>query len=299
MPVRSLRVIALTPSPLRRQFWRTLAFSQGMALVWWLLVLEIRARDIIPIWFDQQHIFLRSAEFVQTPFAVAGFVNPPWLAVVMIPFATLPLPVAVLAQVAIYFGAITCLVYVLGGNWQAVAIALTSFVALDSTMETGIDWIVIVGLLLPMGWNAPFVFIKPQTALGYFAGVPLRNWLRLILGAAITGILSLVMWGWWLPAILENIRLYTVSATVNLAPMAYLTPFVSLPLGVFLLWQAYRRRDPLIGVLAWLFIVPYIALYSLLVYLALFAVRYPRIALLISVVMWIIYGQFVVLIFTL
>lgn len=63
-------------------------------------------------------------------------------------------------------------------------------------------------------------------------------------------------------------------------PLRPHSPIISLAIGAALAWRAFRRHDPVIGVLAGLFVVPYIALYSLLIPLAL----------LVSVIMWVIYG---------
>lgn len=277
---------------------RALLFSQVMALIWWLAAAWIKTYDVIPVWYDQENIWLRSAQFTADPYQVRGYVNPPWASVIMLPFALLPVPLAVLAQICLYFAAITGVIFRLGGGGRATVIALTSFIAFDNGLEPSIDWMTVVGLLLPPVLSAPFIFVKPQTALGYYAGVAPRQWLYFIGSAAAVGLVSLLVWDWWLPAMLANVERYTLSAFANLAPMTFLTPFVSIPIGIFLMWQTFRRRDPLLGVLAWLFFIPYIALYSLLLHFALVCVRFPRVALIVSVAMWIGYGRFLIPIFT-
>ena len=87
-----------------------------------------------------------------------------------------------------------------------------------------------------------------------------------------------------------------------MAPLALLPApvgvLISFGIGIALAWIAFRRRDPVLSILAWLFFVPYIKIYSLLLPLALLAVRWPRFALLVSAVMWIVYGGAIVLFFS-
>jgi hypothetical protein len=81
----------------------------------------------------------------------------------------------------------------------------------------------------------------------------------------------------------------------NLAPMALVRWPIALPIAAVLAWFAFRRRDPVLGIFAWLFVVPYIALYSTLLAFTLLAVRLRNLAILISAAMWVIYGGALVL----
>jgi len=92
---------------------------------------------------------------------------------------------------------------------------------------------------------------------------------------------------------LHAIQTNLVGQSTNLAPLILLPAPVSIAIGLVLAAQAYRRRDPLLGIFAWLFFVPYLKFYSLLLHLALASARWPRMALLISGVMWIVYGSLV------
>jgi hypothetical protein len=69
-------------------------------------------------------------------------------------------------------------------------------------------------------------------------------------------------------------------------------PLLSIAIGLVLGWFAVRRQDSALGIVAWLFLVPYIAFYSLLLHFALLSARHWRIALLVSALIWLIYGGF-------
>ncbi len=162
-------------------------------------------------------------------------------------------------------------------------------------MELNIDWIVLLGLLVPPTWSGPFLLIKPQDALGVVITYRRRTILRM---AAVTlGLLvvTLLIWGAWPPAMWNAIRAYSLGRSFNLAPVSLMPWPLSIAIGLIMAFYAIRRRDRAVSILAWLFFVPYITLYSLLLPFALLTFKSARLALIISVVMWIVYGSILIL----
>src|SRR5262249_44799623 len=159
-----------------------------------------------------------------------------------------------------------------------------------SALELNVDWLVCLGLLLPPLLSGPFLLIKPQNAFGIW--LTFSRKILIYSGLVLLGVIavSLLLWQGWPLQALKAYQTIVAGQSYNLAPVAIISPLASLPVGAVLAWRAFKRRDPILAILAWLFFVPYIALYSLLLHFAVFAIRYPRIALIISVVMWIIYG---------
>lgn len=268
----------------------SLVFSQGLAIVWWAVSLWFQALNVIPVWHDQRSTFTQLNGHLGNPYLVSGFVNPPWTAILLAPFGWLPLPLATLVQLCLYFAILTGVIFKFGGNRRTTLIALTSFVALDAALELNIDWLVCLGLLVPPAFSGPFLLIKPQNALGYWLSFKRRELVRALIVVLVLLIVSLIIWGLWPLQMLDAIRTNTLGRSYNLAPSALLPWPVAVAIGLWLAWIAFKRRDPVLSILAWLFFIPYITLYALLLPLALFAIRYPRIGLLISAVMWIIYG---------
>ncbi|MFO7320495.1 MAG: hypothetical protein DIU68_002085 [Chloroflexota bacterium] len=264
-----------------------------MAVLWWLVALWIRSTGKAHVWYDQEHVFLPSARNLADPFQVAGFINPPWAAVALLPFAALPLPLAVLTQLFLLFATVALTTLRFGGSLRSVVIALVSYMAFDNALEVNIDWLSYLGLLVPVAWSGPLLFSKPQNALGYYAGFRWQIWGKAAAISIIWFLLSLLLWGWWPERMLHAIQTNLVGQSTNLAPLILLPAPVSIAIGLVLAAQAYRRRDPLLGIFAWLFFVPYLKFYSLLLHLALASARWPRMALLISGVMWIVYGSLV------
>jgi hypothetical protein len=278
--------IKLTISPsLVKALW----ISQGFALLWWLVTLWLRGQEVI-VWNDQVISFRAALAQFGDPFAVPTYVNPPWVLILFAPFALPPLEISTLVQTGLYFAILTGIIFRFGGGLQAVLITLSSFVALDAVLQLNVDWIVCIGLLVPVAYSGPFLLIKPQLALGYYFAFRPRDWLRAGLYTLPVLLVSLLVWGWWPLAMLEKSQTVIVGRMFNIAPLHLLPWFVSLLVGAGLALHAYRRRDPVIGILAWLFFTPYIALYSLLLALALAAIRWPLLALIINVSMWVVYG---------
>jgi hypothetical protein len=271
---------------------RAVVISQALAVIAWLAALWFRANSPTPVWYDQQTTFTQLVHHIGDPYRVAGFVNPPWTALFLAPFGLLPLELAALVQLCLYFGILTGVIFKFGGNTRTVLLALTSFFALDAALELNIDWLVCLGLLLPPILNGPFLLVKPQNAFGYWLSFERREFIRAALVVLVTLQVSVLIWGAWPGQMWEAIQRHTLGRFYNLAPMALLPAPVSIAIGLVLAVYAFRRRDPVLSILAGLFFVPYITLYALLPPFALFAIRYRRIALLISVVIWAVYGYF-------
>lgn len=278
------------PAPDRRLLLAGLIFG----LIWWLLALMIAQNEALrafglTVWGDQQWTFLQIPHALADPYRVPGFVNPPWAAIFFLPLASLPLETATFIQTAIYFAALTLLIDRMGqgsGRWLALIAALGSPFAFDAVIELNLDWIIALGLLLPPVWSAPFLLAKPQIALGWVLGMKPPQIRRWIIVALLTLLASLLLWGDWPARLLDNGVRYPVSWLINVAPLAYLGP-LSLLLALFLVWRALHRRDPVLGVLAGLCLVPYIAPYSLLIPYTLAAVRWPRALLILTAALWI------------
>jgi hypothetical protein len=288
---RSLKPV---PPPLNRwwthpQFRDVMLIAAGMAFVWWLASFGLRALDVI-VWHDQFHIFQRSTRFIDNPYVVEGFLHPVWVPIGMIPFAALQFEVSILVQAVLYFTALGAVMLKFGGDRRAVMVTLTSYMALDAVLEMNIDWMVIVGLLLPVWMSSIFVMAKPQIGLGYYIGVPVRQWPLVALVTAVFLALTFAVWGNWVAEILARVTEYSINRSFNIAPFHFLTPYLSVPIGLTLSFFAFRRKDVPLALMGWIFFTPYLSFYSLPLPFAMLAIRSPRTALIFTVVMWIVFG---------
>jgi hypothetical protein len=295
-PIRqgSLSVLRTLRRLVSGELGRALLVSQALALGWWLVAVWLRGLDRIPVWYDQQTTFTQMHLHLANPYEI-NFPNPPWTAVLLIPFGLLPLPLSLLVQLGLYFAILTAITFKYKGSFWSALLALTSFIAFDSALELNIDWLACLGLLVPAAWSGPLLLIKPQVALSVWISFKRRDLVRALIVALLTFLASLVLWGDWLTRLPGYVS-SQLRWEANIAPLALLPAPVAVPISLG--WIAFRRRDPVLSILAGIFFVPYIKFYSLLLPLTLLAVRWPRLVLLVSVVMWIIYGGVIGLYFS-
>ncbi len=270
-------------------FMRALLFSQVMALVWWGVSLYIDSLDPFFAWNDQIRAFRAAAAMPLTPYE-AHFLNPPWAVLFVWPFAQLPLAWGSLAQTMVYFAALSGVVYKFGGGMRAVVLMLGSYFAFTGVYELNIEWVVVVGLLLPPAWGVPFVLAKPQLALTYYLAWPRQTVARAVIVGLLTLLISFAVWGWWPPLMLDNTSRLLSYHVANIAPQYQFGWLISLAIGIPFLSYAFYKRDVVLLILAWLFFVPYIGAYSVLLHVGLASIKWPRVMLIVVLVTWAVYG---------
>jgi len=174
-----------------------------------------------------------------------------------------------------------------GGNRWSVLLALTSAPFLSLLVNGNMDWLPMAAFLLPAEWGLAVLLSKPQ--VGLLAGLV---WFRrakrkilLLLPAAGLVLLSFAVWGWWVPHMFGQAGPGgRAVGPWNVSPFPWLVP-----VGLALLYFAWKRDDELLAVTATLCLVPYFAVYSFTAFFAMFAARSPRRALLAWVVLWIFF----------
>jgi hypothetical protein len=189
----------------------------------------------------------------------------------------------------LYFIALTLIIFRFGGSLLHMLMTLTSFLAFDLSLETNIDWLPYWGLMSPVLLSAPMMLTKPQIAMGAWIGYSPRRLIRALISTIAILLASYVIWGSWIPDMQAALDSYFVE-DVNLAPITLIPAPLSIFIGLVLALRAFRRRDVVLGIFAGLFFVPYIALYSLILYFALLTIRLPLLAKVIYLSTWLVYG---------
>lgn len=276
----------------RQRFALALALSLGLAIAWWLVALAFQARTGVHVWADQRATFTRALHHLADPYALV-WPYPPWAAALLAPFGLPPPDLSILLQFGLYFAVLTAVIFKFGGGLRAVLLALTSAIAFDTALEINIEWLPCLGLLLPPMWSGPLLLVKPQVAFGYvFSFRWPALWRAALVLLAVVAV-SLLLWPGWPGRMLADVQANTLGdwgTRINIAPSRLLPAPLAWGLGLLLAWLAFRRQDPILGVLAGLCFVPYATLYGLLPAFALFAVRWPLPALVFSLALWVVYG---------
>lgn len=273
-------------------FRQALIASQVLALFWWGVGIILRELGVF-VWADQEVFFRPVVDNFFNPYNVR-VVMPPWMVVFLAPFRFVPLLVSTLLQTALLFTVLSAVIFKFGGRLSTVLLVLTSYVTMDAVIQMNLEWAVLLGLLVPLRWSAPMLAIKPHIAFGYYFGFPWRRWVPVAIVGVVFVLISLLVWRLWPLDYIETSRVAAqhVERVYNAAPYSWMTPFVSVPIGIALAIWAYRRQDPLLGIMSGVFITPYIAFYSLVIPFAMLAIRLPKIALVISVIIWVIIGGY-------
>jgi hypothetical protein len=275
----------------------SLGVALGLAVVWWIIALAFEARTGVPVWADQRTTFTQAVHHLADPYPALAWPYVPWAVVPLIPFGLLPLRWAVLLQMGLYFSVLALIVHRFGGGLGTLLLVLTSALAFDTALEINLEWIVCIGLLVPRAWSGPLLLVKPQVALGYWLGFRWREWLWGGVIVLVVAGLALLVWGDWPVRMWADIQQNTLGswgAFINIAPSVLAPRIVAWGIGLLLAWRAWRCEDTALGVLAGLFFMPYVTIYSALPAFALFAVRAPRWALLISLSVWVVYAGYVI-----
>ncbi len=280
--------------PVRTTFALALLLAAILAVAWWRAGLAFQAATGVPVWADQRTTFTRTLGHLSDPYPALAFPYVPWTAVLLAPFSLPPFEWSVLLQLLLYFGLLTAIVFKFGGGVGAVLLTLTSAIAFDTALEINIEWVVCLGLLVPRAWSGPLLLVKPQAALGYGLSFRWREMAWAGVVALLVGAASLVLWPGWPGQMAEDVRVNTLGdwgSRINIAPSALLGAPLSWGIGLVLSWRAFRRKDAILGVLGWQFFVPYATLYGVMPAFALFAVRWPGMALVISLTLWALYAD--------
>jgi len=278
----------------RPHFWPALALAAGLALFWVAIVLRVEARTGIFLWADQYNIFTRLDETISNPYADRLYTYVPWGAVIVYPLALLPFRLSVAVQLVLYFALLALLIFRYGGRWWTVLLVLTSSLAYDTALEVSLEWVTVIGLLVPPVLSGPFLLVKPHQALGAWLAY---RWRDVLWGGVLVFVImavSLVIWPNWVDGMLTawfNNTLGEWGSRVNIAFSQIIPRPISWGIGLALAWLAFRRKDVILAVVAWQFFMPYVTFYGLMPVFALVAARWPWAALAISLAAWVPYSQ--------
>lgn len=221
------------------------------------------------------------------------FFNPPWAMWFLFPFRGLPQDVGWvrLITLLVFFA----LVWRQSEDIVKALLLATSVPLLYLIANANIDFLPALAFLLPnKGWAFVLLTIKPQTGvLAVLAWLKrIKSWkaaLGLLLPFLALLVVSLFLYGFWPAAVwrnmaeMQNVGLTRVSWNTSLFPW-------SIPLGVYFAWRTWKEMDEFYGVTASALLSPYLPLYSLSLWYALFLGRASRLsATMVWVGFWLIY----------
>lgn len=170
----------------------------------------------------------------RSPYTIFGFLNPPWALIPLIPLAILPVKLG-----SALMSSITFLVYgFVAIKFGAKPLTLALFLFLPYTLynlvQVNIDWLVMLGFLMPPQFGLFFVLLKPH--IGGFVALfwlieswrigKIRKIVKVFSPVMIAFLLSFIVYGNYITQLerqflQENKNFWPMSIPVGLALLVY------------------------------------------------------------------------------
>lgn len=234
---------------------------------------------------DLMTIFYPAAKIPLQPYSIEGFINPPWVALLIAPLSLIPPQLGRILISLLNLLLTSLLVLKYGGGKFALLITLTSYPFLFLLSTGSVEWMPMLGLLL----NWPILILaKPQSGalvLLLWLKRTKNKWTFILSIVTLLG-LSLLVWWNWPRLMLENI--HTLPAALA-CPLNKINVWPwSIPFGLAALYYALVQDEESLAIVATWLLVPHLVYHSLTMGLALLAARFPRVALIISITLFVV-----------
>jgi hypothetical protein len=239
-----------------------IVFRIGLFIIL-VLVLVIAMSIYLPPGVDWETAYRPAARELlsgRSPYNVYGFYNPAWSLLPILPLAVLPINVGRAAFLLMSLSGFGYAAYKLNARPLALGVFLVSPPVLHCLLNANIDWIPLLGFVLPPQIGLFLISVKPQVgftvAIFWFIEAwrngGWRETLRVFWPFTVIFLLSLVLFGFW-PA--------RSAREVGLWWNASLWP-ASLPVGLGLMAAALRTRKIRFAMGAAPCLSPYVLLHS-------------------------------------
>jgi hypothetical protein len=243
------------------------------------LIASILIAPVVPPAIDWRDVF-RPATLEalkgHSPYKIDGYFYPPWAVLPLIPFALLPEAVGRVLLIVVALVAFAYTADKLHASKIATIALLLSPLVLHEVLNGNIDWLAVLGIILPPWLGLFFIVIKPQMAIGviifwlFFAWKEggIKKVIKTFAPVTIAYGLSMIVFGLW-PFAAVN-RALVIWWNASLWP-------VSIPLGLTLLVTAIRKNDIRYAMGASPCLSPYVLFHSWVIVLLAIVTSTPEI----------------------
>jgi hypothetical protein len=192
----------------------------------------------------------------RSPYEQSSFMNPPWAAFLILPFAVLP---PALGRGALLVASLAALVYTawrLHAPRLAAIALLLSPTTVGSLLAANLDSILLLGAFLPPTWGLLLLMLKPQIGVGPAAFDFVESWRRggfrqllvVFLPIIAAYVLSALIFPIWVGRVLRQ-----PGDVWNRSLFPY-----GIPIGLLFLWLSVRFRNVFWALGSTPFFAPYL-----------------------------------------
>lgn len=222
--------------------WPVIALGMGVFTV----VVTFVVGTLLPYGIDWHEAF-RPASIAlmsgHSPYQVEKFYNPPWALLPLLPLALMPENFGRGLLFAISLLSLATVAYRLKARPFALLAFLLSPPVLHGLLNANIDWLAMLGFVLPPQLGLPFVLVKPQIGIGMAIFWLTEAWregrsrqiVKILWPTLLLSIASVALYGLW-PLRLLHITDYSRNFNASLWPL-------SIPVGLGLLAMAIYTRN--------------------------------------------------------
>ena len=221
----------------------------------------------------------------QSPFTVEIYYAAPWAAWLLIPIAVLPTPIGQMMMFLVGVAAYTYIVLRLGAPPVSRLLFMSSAAVIGCLINGNIEWMALLGAVLPPQIGLIFLAIKPQVGLGLAVYWLVTIWRdqgfrRMVITFApvtVLLLLSFLLYGLWPLRFSQTVA--WSSDNVTLFPYGIV-------LGIVILVQALRTADARAALASGPFFSPYVIHFTWACMLVYFLQK-PKLLLLAVLALWV------------
>jgi hypothetical protein len=214
-------------------------------------------------WFGTFDAAARGVFHGHSPYEQPLYSNPPWAVLILLPFVVLRPALARGLVLVLSLLALTYTAWRLRAPRIAFIALLLSPTAIGSLLAANLDAFAMLGIFLPPACGLLALMIKPQIGAGVVIFYLFQSWrehkligvFRTFWPILLATGLSVLLFPVWISRLLSSPEIVWNRSVF---------PF-GVPVGLFLLWQGYRRSNKFLALASTPFLSPYLTFYTYLV----------------------------------
>ena len=216
-------------------------------------------------WFEYYRPAALSVWHGGTPYDTTIYFAAPWSTYPLIPIALLPYEIGRWLLFLTAIIAFATIAYKLGAKPLTMAFFLLSYPVLADVTNGNIEWMPMLGFIMPPQIGLIFVLIKPQTGIGVAIYWFVRAWqeggirqvAKTFAPLTVMLLLSFVLYGFWPLLFLNTLTMAKEIKSANAIDYNFsLFPW-GLLIGLPLLVKAIRDREKRLSIMSSPFLAPY------------------------------------------